>query len=174
MGGGQVDSSGNVTMLEEKELPSILKGVDLTIISSDEITLTSHLIHQGVKWEDGIPYLKDSSSQLNIFASGQDVFGNSRGEGKITIDEDAPEEMKIQASLTASKKGIYLEGEDKTVHLLGSLHASEYISNDNSLKFSPDESFLLNENFQINAPKTAKPVLFLSTFSVLEWQENPK
>jgi hypothetical protein len=174
MGGGQVDSSGNVTMLEDEELSSILNGVDLTIISSDEITLTSHLIHQGVKWEDGIPYIKDSSSQLNIFASGQDVFGNSSGDGKITIGENAPEEMKIQASLTASEKGFYIEGEDKTVHLLGSLHASDYISGGSSMKFSPDESFLLNEDFQINAPKTAKPVLFLSTFSVLEWQENPK
>jgi hypothetical protein len=73
LGGGMVDSSGQAILVKEEEIPSILNGVNLTIISSDKITLSSHLIHQGVKWIDKVPYVKDRNSQLNIFVTGNDI-----------------------------------------------------------------------------------------------------
>jgi hypothetical protein len=66
LGGGVMDPSGQAILVTEEEIPSILNGVNLTIISSDKITLSSHLIHQGVKWIDKVPYVKDRNSQLNI------------------------------------------------------------------------------------------------------------
>ena len=171
LGGGMMDPSGQAVLVTEKEIPSILKGVNLTIISSDKITLSSHLIHQGVKWIDRVPYIKDSTSQLNIFSTGKDFLDNTEREGKIIIEKNSPPEIKIQASLTASGKGFSIEGEQKTVHILGSIHVSDYTSNANTLKFTFDERLLEETSLARNAPQTAKPVLCLSIFKVLEWKE---
>ncbi|MBA7667549.1 hypothetical protein ES703_75643 [subsurface metagenome] len=166
-----MDPSGQVILVTEEEIPSILKGANLTIISSDKITLSSHLIHQGVKWIDKVPYVKDSNSQLIIFATGKDFLENTEREGKIIIDKDSPQEIKIQASLTAADKGFSVEGKGKTVHILGSLHASDYLSNENKLTFTFDERLLEESDLVQNAPKTAKPVLCLSFFKPMEWKE---
>ena len=171
LGGGVMDPSGQAILVKEEEIPSILNGVNLTIISSDKITLSSHLIHQGVKWIDKVPYVKDRNSQLNIFVTGNDFQGNAEREGKIIIDKDSPQEIKIQASLTAADKGFSVEGKGKTVQILGSLHASDYISNGNKLNLTFDERLLEESDLVQNAPKTAKPVLCLSFFKPLEWKE---
>ncbi|NQT81205.1 MAG: hypothetical protein HQ555_12540 [Candidatus Aminicenantes bacterium] len=171
LGGGEMDPSGKPILVTEKEIPSILRGINLTIISSDKVTLTSHLIHQGVKWMDRVPYIKDSNSQLNIFATGKEFFGNKEKEGKIIIDNNSPAEIKIQASLTASGKGFSIEGEKKTVHILGSLHASDYSSNKNSLNFTFEKRLPAVDSSVQNAPQTAKPVLCLSFLKILEWKE---
>jgi hypothetical protein len=171
LGGGMMDPSGQAILVKEQEIPSILNGVNLTIISSDKITLSSHLIHQGVKWIDKVPYVKDRNSQLNIFVTGKDFQGNAEREGQIIIGKDSPQEIKIQASITAADKGFSVEGEAKTVHILGSLHASDYSSNENKLTFTFDERLLEESDLVQNAPKTAKPVLCLSFFKPLEWKE---
>jgi hypothetical protein len=171
LGGGVMDLSGQAILVTDKEIPSILNGVNLTIISSDKITLSSHLIHQGVKWIDKVPYVKDRNSQLNIFATGKDFLENTEREGKIIIDKDSPQEIKIQASITAANKGFSVEGKGKTVHILGSLHASDYSSNKSKLTFTFDESLLEESDLVRNAPKTAKPVICLSFFKPTEWKE---
>jgi hypothetical protein len=171
LGGGVMNPSGQAILVTEEEIPSILNSVNLTIISSDKITLSSHLIHQGVKWIDKVPYVKDRYSQLNIFATGKDFLENTGREGKIIIDKDSPREIKIQASLTAADKGFSVEGKGKTVHILGSLHASDYISDGNKLNLTFDERLLEESDFVQNAPKTAKPVLCLSFFKPMEWKE---
>ena len=171
LGGGVMDPSGQAILVTEEEIPSILNGANLTIISSDKIILSSHLIHQGVKWIDKVPYVKDRNSQLNIFVTGNDFQGNAEREGKIIIDKDSPQEIKIQASLTAADKGFSVEGKGKTVHILGSLHASDYTSNGNKLNFTFDERLLGESDLVQDAPKTAKPVLCLSFFKPMEWKE---
>ena len=170
-GGGIVDPFGRAVLVTEEEIPSILQGVILTIISSDRITLSSHLIHQGVKWLGEIPYVKYSKSQLNLFVTGQDFLEEGGKDGKIIISEDSPQDLKIQASLTACGKGFSIEGRSQTVHILGSLQASDYESNDNALRLTFDERLAeMNELIQ-DAPQTIKPVLFLSHFMPLEWKE---
>lgn len=171
LGGGIVKPSGQIILIKEEESPSILRGVNLTIISSDKITISSHLIQQGVKWQEGIPYLKDSNSQLMLFATGKDFLDESEKEGQIVIDKNSPKEIKVQASLTASGKGFSIEGEGKTVHLLGSLQTSDYASNKNKLKLTFDERPLEENKHLENAPHTSKPVLYLSSFKIKEWKE---
>jgi len=171
LGGGIIESTGRAVLVTEEEIPSILRGINLTIISSDRITLSSHLIHQGVEWMDEVPYVRDSSSQLNIFSTGQDIMGNAESEGKIVIDENSPDELKIQASLTASGEGFSIEGEKKTVHILGSLQVSDYSSHDNALHLTFDERLSELDELTQDAPRTLKPVLFLSFFKPLEWRE---
>ena len=166
-----MNPSGEVVLEKNEEISCILQGVDLTIISSHKITISSHLIHQGVKWTDGVPYVKDSNSQLNIFATGNDFWDNTQTDGKIVIDENAADEIKIQAALTASGEGFSIQGEQKTVHLLGSLQVSDYVSNQNALKITLDSQLLMENKLLQNAPQTTKPVLCLSFFRVLEWEE---
>jgi len=171
LGGGAVDTSGEVTMIKDEEIPCILRGVNLTIISSEKTTLSSHLIHQGINWEDGIPFVKDANSQLHIFAAGQDVQGTSNENGEIVIASDSPEELKVQASLTASGKGISVEGESKTVNLLGSIQTTDYNSNGNTLKITFDDRFISDETLLENAPKSVKPILHIASFRAVEWRE---
>ena len=172
LGGGVVEPSGDIRLIQDREIPCIRRGIDLTIISSDKITLSSHLIHQGVKWQDGVAYAKDSSSQLNIFATGSSILGKDSGEGKIEVAESAPQEIKIQGSLTASEEGFVIQGEKKTVNLLGSLHTTLYQANRNDLRISIDDRHLRDNPFLQNAPQTAHPVLALTSFTITNWKEN--
>ena len=158
LGGGIIDSSGEAKLVKDQEIPCILNGVDLTIISSNEITLSSHLLHEGVKWEEGIPYAKNSTTQLNIFSS-----------SGIKIHEDSPDKIKLQASLTAVKNGFSIDGEDKDVSLLGNLHMPKYESHGNSLSLFPDRRQLQQGELLQNTPVTANPVITLLSFKIIEW-----
>jgi hypothetical protein len=171
LGGGILDESEDIILVKDREIPCVLRGVNLSIISSDKITLSSHLIHEGVDWQDGVPYIKDSNSQLHIFAAGQDFEGIGESAGQILMSADSPDNIKIQASLTASGKGISFEGDNKTAYLLGSLQFSDYESNGNELNINFDERLTHNDEFLRNTPKTALPVIHLFSFQILEWRE---
>jgi hypothetical protein len=172
LGGGYMDETGGISLSDE-EIPCVLQGVNLTIISSDEITLTSHLIYEGVRWQEGVPYIKDSQSQLIIHATGKDFLDGSETTGQIIIDEESPDEIKIHASMSASGKGILVKGENKEVQVLGSLQTKDLSLNGNRISLKFDDRFFdeMEDVFQ-NAARTEKPVLFLSSFIVKEWREN--
>ena len=124
-----------------------------------------------MKWQDGIPYAKDSDSRLTIFSTGEDFWDNTMNEGGIVVDASSPDEIKLQASLTASGKGFAVEGEGKKVQILGSLQATDYRAGDNFLTLTIDERLQAEDNLPENTPFTAKPVLFISYFKALEWEE---
>jgi hypothetical protein len=172
LGGGFVDSSGQVVLVGDQEIPCILRGANLTIISPDKITLSTHLIQQGVEWNEGFPYVKNPNSMLNIFATGKDFFDGSQRAGQISVSEDSSAEIKIQASLTASNGGMTIEGEDRTVHIFGSLQTSDYNANSNRLKIQSDERLLHQDDLLANTPKTAKPVLSVVSLRLKDWDEN--
>jgi hypothetical protein len=151
----------------------VKQGVSLTIISSDEITLSSHLIYQGVTWKEGVPYIKDSDAQLIIHAVGHDFLDGEEKAGEIIIDANSPENLKVHASMTASGKGAIVCGEDKEIQLLGSLQTSELSLGENEISIKFDNRYFhkTNDFFQ-NAPLTEQPVLYLFRFKITEWREN--
>jgi hypothetical protein len=173
LGGGYEDATGNILMAVREETPCVIRGLNLTIISSDEITLSSHLIYQGVTWKEGVPYIKDSDSQLVIHATGQDFLDGEEKAGQIIIGDNSPEELKIQASITASERGVTVRGEDKKVQVLGSLQTSDLVLNGNEFSIKFDDRFFrrIGDMFQ-NVPLTEQPVLYISRFRVMEWREN--
>jgi hypothetical protein len=171
LGGGYVDSEEKIVMSREQELPCILRGVNLKIISSDEINLSSHLIYQGLKWEEGVPYVKDSDTQLSIFSTGKDFLESTEKNGQINISADAPDELKLQASLTASNRGINVLGEKKKIQVLGSLQAADFVLNDNEISVKFDERFFTPGDLLQHSPKTRNPVLFISCFMIIGWKE---
>jgi hypothetical protein len=171
--GGKVSASGEIKKLEQGEQsPSILRSVNLTIITSNEITITDHLIHEGVKWIDSVPYIKDSHSQLNIFAGGNNLIEKEKRTGGITLESSASEELTIQASLTTSNGEFSVKGENKIINILGSVHGSKYNTHGNKLNIWTDNRFLTEDNQFENSPKTKNPILSIAQFEIRDWKEN--
>lgn len=169
--GGIVNFSGEVIPLQDEEIPCLLNGVRLTIISSEEIRLTSHLIHQGIQWQEGIPYAKDSQTQLVIFSTGQDFWRDEEKVGGIIIADEAPQKMKVQASLVASSKGLRIEGEGKAVELLGSVQTKGFQSHGNKIKIIFDSRLWKDSEFLAHSPQTKSAVLWALFLKAHEWKE---
>ena len=173
LGGGYEDGQGRILMAVQEEVPCVLQGVNLTVVCSDEITLSSHLIYEGVRWMEGIPYLKDSESQLIIHAVGQDFVDGEEKKGEIVIDENSPDQLKVHASMTASGDGVTVLGQNKEVQLFGSIQASELALNENEINIKFDDRFCLpSDNIFDNVPLTENPVLYISYFKTTVWREN--
>jgi hypothetical protein len=170
LGGGAVGLDGGVEMSFDGQTPAVLSGVDLTIVSADRVTISSHLILEGVRWQDGIPYSKDASAQLVIYAAGQDVATGEMTGGGIAVGAEAPDGLKLQASLTAASGGFHIEGTGKAVELLGALHADAYAGNGNRLTLYRDDRAAAGE-LPRNAPLTAEPRLSFYALKVLAWRE---
>ena len=170
LGGGYVADDGRIELALDRETPAVLSGVDLTIVSSDKVTISSHLILQGVRWQDGVPYVKDSRAQLVIFSAGRDVVSGEPLGGGIAIGEEAPPDLKLQASITAASGGFTIEGLGKDVQILGALHANDFSGNGNTLAIVRDERTAAGE-FPGNAPVTAAPRLAFFSLKVLVWKE---
>lgn len=170
LGGGIMNASGAAELKKDEAIPSILQGVSLSIVSADRVTLSSHLIQQGVKWLDGIPYLKGPASPLIIYANGRDFLENTEKAGRILIDPNAPQEMKVQAALTATD-ALELGGSRRTLVLAGGLQAGGLDMNGNSLKILPDERLLENRLAPQNSPLTSVPVLQVLSLRPVQWNE---
>ena len=170
LGGGAVGLDDRVEMCFDGGTPAVLNGLDLTIVSADRVTIASHLILEGVRWQDGIPYVRGSEAQLVIYAAGQDAITGERKEGGIAVAAGAPAGTKIQASLTAAAGGFRIEGSDRTVELLGALHADAYAGNGNGLTLYRDDRAAtgLLPRF---GPLTAEPHLAVFALRVESWEE---
>lgn len=170
-GGGTVDATGKIVPLQnEEKVPSLLQGVNLTLVASDKVTISSHLIRQGVVWQDGIPYLKEKSGQLIIFSTGKDLWQDEAREGGITVDPGDASQLEIHASLATGGDGFRLAGENKLVELAGSLQTTDYTSSGNRLRiYSQHLSAILAPDAV--TPLTQEAVIFLSAFESQEWRE---
>jgi len=171
LGGGTMDASGRVVMAGGEATPSILAGVSLTILSSEGVTISSHLISQGVRWQDGVPYVKDGSSQVIIYSTGKDFLERTTAEGGISIAEGAPDNLTLQASLVAGGTGFAVQGKGKAIEVLGGIQAVDYTSEGTTLRISPDRRLAEGRSLPGNAPLSTEPMLFVSSFSVREWKE---
>lgn len=172
LGGGIVDGSGGIVMLSGEAVPSILAGVNLTIVCSDRVTIASHLFSQGVRWRDGIPFIKDAGAQVIIFASGKDFVDGSAAEGRISVAEGSPQELTVQASLVAAGAGVVIEGAGKRIELLGGLQTTDLTSGRNSLAISTDPALSGARSVSADAPLTTGPMRYIASFRVLEWREH--
>lgn len=170
LGGGIVDGLGNLALYPGSDSPSILAGVSLTIVSSGETVITSHLIQEGVHWQDGVPYLKDSTAQLFLFASGSDFFSGTETSGRIKIGAGALEDLQLQASLTA-RDGILVEGAGRTITVSGGLQTTNLDVNGSRLEIRPDGRLLSDLQAPNLGPRTADPVLCLLGWEVRQWSD---
>jgi hypothetical protein len=170
LGGGVVETGGEVRLVTDREVPSILPGVNITLVASGKITITSHLIQQGLSWQEGIPYLKSEQAQVVIFSTGRDLWAEEAVEGGVVIAQGAPQDLKVQAALTSGGEGLKVEGENKSLRVLGSIQTTAYSSSGNQLSLTHWTPSLDSEDALL-APQAAQPVLFISRFGASEWKE---
>ena len=124
----------------------------------------------GLRSKGDIPYSKDSKAQLVIYASGQDVATGEKTEGGIAVSGGAPDDLKLQASLTSASGGFRLDGTGKSVEVLGALHTDAYQGNGNRLALYRDDR-AGDGVFPGHAPLTAEPRLAFYSLKVLSWKE---
>jgi hypothetical protein len=124
-----------------------------------------------VKWQEGVPYVKEEQAQLIVYSTGRDLLQGNPVEGGIVIAESAPRNIKIQASLTARGTGFGIMGEEKHVHLLGGLQAVGYESGGNELRLTALPPGTEWEMLSLPSPSTTLPVLSLCRFKALDWKE---
>jgi hypothetical protein len=171
LGGGVVEPGGEVRLATDQEVPSIIPGINLTLVASGKITITSHLVQQGLSWQEGIPYVNSEQSQLVIFSTGRDLWTEAAIEGGIIIAAGAPPDLKVQAELTAGGEGLIVEGKNKTLRILGSIQTAAYSSSGSQLSLTHWAPRLDSEDAASLTPHAAQPVLFISRFGASEWKE---
>jgi hypothetical protein len=165
-----VDAEDELTPAPDDAIPCVLDGVSLTIVSAAAVTIGSDLLHEGVKWMKDVPYLKDRSSQLVVYAGGRDLIDGSVRDGRIIIGAGSPAETRIQASLTAAD-GFAVDGESKSVVISGGLQTSALSLSANRLKIAPDERLTADALAPAPGPAAAEPVLFILSMRPLAWTE---
>lgn len=170
LGGGTVGPDGRVAMERERETACVHDGVRLSIIASDKVTISSHLILEGVKWQDAIPYVKGSQAQLIIYAAGYDLVSGEAREGAVTTSEDAPETLKVQAALTAARGGFEVKGRGVKVEVAGSIQAADYEGHGNSLSVVADPRWSEAESSD-GLPLTQAAFLAACKLRPLNWKE---
>ncbi|MGD0781375.1 MAG: hypothetical protein ABSA30_00800 [Candidatus Aminicenantales bacterium] len=166
----QTDPEGRLTPAPDQDISCILAGVTLTIVSAAEVSIGSQLLHEGVKWMKGVPYVKDNPSQLVLYAAGRDLIDGSARDGRIIIGAEAPAETRIQASLTAAD-GFAVDGDSKTVVVSGGLQTSALLLGGNRLKIAPDERVTTGGLAPALGPAAAEPVLLILSVRPLSWTE---
>ena len=176
LGGGCPGDSGGFVLSPEEEVPCLAHGTRMTIVSSDSLTLTSHLIRQGVTWQDGIPYLKEADSGLILFSTGKEFLSDRATDGGVVIDHDAPEDIKVEASLVAPGRGFLVEsapGNERTIRLAGSIQASTIENEGSSLVLTYDPAVSRPGDMSASCPETTEPVLFVRALRVWKWNDAP-
>jgi len=171
IGGGIETPSGEYQLVTDREIPCVLNSIRLTFISTKEVTITSHLLQEGVDWKEGIPYVKDGTSQLNIFAAGTGLGDAEGGEGSIILSGDAPQDVKIHASLTASK-GFHFQEENQNLTLFGGLHTSEINNPSSSMHILTDDRYLKYPGLLQDSPRSRSLLLRCVELYIKEWNEN--
>lgn len=170
LGGGIADGLGNLTLAAGTDAPSIAAGVSLTIVSSGETVITSHLIQEGVRWSEGLPYVKDSTAQLFLYAAGSDFLSGEERTGRIRIGGAAPADLYLQATLTA-RNGVQIEGDGRTVTVSGGLQAPTLEMGESRLIVRPD-SRLLSALQSLNpSPRSTLPLLVVIGWEARRWSE---
>ena len=170
LGGGLIEADGTLSLTDSPDAPSLLAGLSLTLVSAGEIVISTHLIQDGVRWKDGIPYLKDASTQLFIYASGRDLVTGARADGRIRVAAEAPAGLHLQASLTA-RDGVRLEGTRHEVTVSGGLQASGLETAGALLTIRPDDRLTSDLADGASSPRAAVPVLFISGREILQWTD---
>lgn len=172
LGGGMVGLGETMTATTDPAVPSVVDGVSLTLVCSAEITITSHLVQEGVRWKDGLPYLRDSQSQLVIYANGQDFVDGTERSGKVKVGTNAPKDLQIQASI-AARGGFSAESAAGDVTVAGSLQAGAVAAGPGKIKIAPDGRLSAEARAGVPsfAPKTTMPVLYCLSLEPLRWTE---
>jgi hypothetical protein len=143
----------------------------LTIVATDRVTISSHLVLQGVRAETGLPYLEEAPTELLIYAAGRDPLQGTPRDGAIIIDADAPPDLRLDAGLAASGE-FKVKGEGKTVEVTGGVEANRVVLAASALHITPDRRLDGAAARFTDAPRSAVPVLAVVSLRLVAWKED--
>jgi hypothetical protein len=170
LGGGSMDASGEPVLTQE-EISCLIQGTVMTILSPETINLSSHLLHQGLRWKGDVPYIDYSRSQLNILAAGEELFESVPSRGTISIDAAAPDNICLNASLTSGGEGFVINGRGKNVRILGSLQTGRFSPLGNSVRVFPDQRYLRDTEHLKDTLSSVYPLLLVSGLETGDWRQ---
>jgi hypothetical protein len=171
LSGGCLDASGELVPALDETVPAVRSGLSLTIVASDEIRLSGHLTLSGVEIRDGLPYYKEPPGRLVIYAAGQDFLSGEDRTGGIVLDAESSEAVHIHASLAAGGAGFTIRGQDQKLEIFGGLQASDLTPGSGAVKIVPDERPDEPGGDAEAWPRSAVPLLSLSRFRILLWED---
>jgi hypothetical protein len=165
-----VDAAGALTAAPSSGLPCLRDGQSLTIVSTDELVIDSDLLHEGMRWAESVPYLKDKPSQIVVYAGNRDVLDGTETKGALKIGPNAPANVRIQASLTAA--GTFsVEGAAKNVIISGGIQAASLRPGAGRLTIAPDERLVDGWLTPGAGPSSTEPVLLVLALTPRAWRE---
>jgi hypothetical protein len=170
LGGGRIGGDGRPVLDPEGASPSLLAGVQITIVSSERVSISAPLVRQGLRWQEGIPYLEDKDSQLVIYSTGRDFVSGEETEGGVVIGAGAPRDLRIDASVAAAGDGLKIEGGGRTVRVTGGVQAADIDARGNRLVVTP---LAQGRGFSLPAwsPISERPLLRVIYLRPESWTE---
>jgi len=147
-----MDASGRVVMAGGEAAPSILAGVSLTILSSEGVTISSHLISQGSAGRTESPMSRTAAPRSSSIRPGRTFWRGQPRKAGSPSPRAAPDNLTLQASLVAGGTGFAFKGKGKAIEVLGGIQAVDYTSEGNTLRISPDRKLAEGRSLPGNAP----------------------
>jgi len=166
----EAESDGSLTPAPSSGLPCLRDGLALTIVSSRETVIGSDLLHEGVRWAESIPYLRDRQSQLVVYSSGRDLATGAETEAGITIGAQAPSCVRIQASLSTAG-GFSVAGGAKNVIVSGGIQAGSVRPGASRVTIAPDDRLTEGLLAPAPGPAAAESVLIVLSLAPRAWRE---
>lgn len=154
--------------------PSILPGIKMCFVTSGKINISSSFFQPNLEILPGIPYVKERQSQIIIFSSGKDLITGEENEASIIINPGKRKEMIIEANLTASGKGVIIQGTGNEVIIKGGVQTAEIENPSSILKIIPFFDLSPFQNTNEPVPLTQKPLAALVRLKPVEWRENER
>lgn len=165
-----VDAGGSLAAAPSSGLPCLRDGQSLTIVASEEVAIGSDLLHEGVRWAESIPYLREKQSQLVVYAAGRDMVTGAEASGCVRIAAGAPANLRIQASLTAAG-AFQVDGGFKNVIVSGGVQASSIQPGAGRVTIAPDERLAAGLIEPACGPAALEPVLIILQLVPRAWRE---
>ncbi|MCX7973633.1 MAG: hypothetical protein N3B16_03940 [Candidatus Aminicenantes bacterium] len=165
-GGKQSD-----VLISERDLPiSIMPGINISLVVSGNINITSSIVQSNLSILPGIPYLQKRQSQIIIFSTEKDLITGEDKEASIIINPTQGN-IVIEANLTALGKGLKVDSLGKQVTIWGGIQTTDINNISSNIKIIPPPNInhlLKTENL---VPLTVKPMAVLFQLKPIEWKE---
>jgi len=175
---GNIHSCGGVEISPSGEFgaatnaPSLIPGIKLALVTSGKINVTSAITQPNLEIKPGIPYRRETQTQVVIFSNGKDLITNEEREAGLCFDIRNAEELVVEADLTILGSGIRLSGSGKKVVVKGSLQTNAIDNNDKEIKIIPHENVLSLLKTDNLPPLTCQPLTGIIFWRPTQWSDD--
>jgi len=169
-GGAEISRDGE--SLVSSPAPSLIPGIKLALVTSGKINITSAITQPNLEIKPGIPYQRESQTQVVIFSNGKDLITDEEREAGLCFDIRNAEELVVEADLTILGRGIYLSGSGKRVVIKGSLQTNAIDNNEKEIKIIPHENVLSRLKMSDLWPLTCQPLTGIIFWRATQWSDD--